>query len=1209
MRRGRRWGIALTIVMLLQLALPSLWVKAVGQPFPFDMQVAVTDLQGKPLGVIARNAEIRITYLFSVPDDEDVEPGVEYSLRLPDELVMVPKQTIQLDGTDPDDGSVIPIATVTIDADGWITIVFSNDAADLSEVRGSFRIERRFDQTKIHDQDVIEFDVGVKGTVVIPIEFEQIVVVKPSITKKYVDYQAGEITWEITVHAGSETVENVVVEDVHDVNQAFVAGSVLVDGGSTTDCDYLAGTLTCLFPGPFSGEQVITYSTEVLKPVLGSATIQGLTITNAAGLEVDGTYIGSDSDSYTLDTEWVEKSGRLVQVVAGEIEECESSQGNLGCEIEWTITVNPEGNWIPADTTVIDSLPLFLSFVDLSGSMFVDGVLAGPISVSPLSTDFTYTFISDTDSVYDFVFRTEIDPSYYTQQGQTGFDNAVTLEAPDGSSTTGTADVGVTGSIGAPTSLIHKRATGYNAATQEISWAITVNSNKVAIADAVVTDPLGPNHVLIEDTIRIGNQSPDPSQYDIDEDGLFTVRLGTLNSGNSPVTMTFSTKVIRPDHFAANGTEHYANTAELTGGGITKSTSTASQPVASEVIRKSSVTYDYTTQEITWNIVVNNNRMPMTNVTVTDIIPAGQAFVPGSVTFDTAPPGWTSSHESGTLTIELGDITERHGITFRTKVVDTAFFAQNQPKAFGNTATLTFGVPGYVYPGNVTVPATQLVRNTFVEKKALAIDRTEAYIDWEVVLNTGLLTLTGASVSDTLQPGLELDTGSIKLYKGALDPITGTVTADLAQEVPLSWVAGPTSTTGSVTYRQGQFTLSLPTPTASVYVLNFRTDLVESFAGVANELSFSGAGFLEQSAVSQNWSFDLSGVGAGRNGSITVIKVDAADGTTRLPGAVFELLDHNGNVLREGTTNASGEVVFDKLKFRSFSIREKKAPLGYQLSDEVYPFTVTSDPGQQHISYTFTNETLKGRIEFTKVTHTGSPLARAEFDLYRKGENVALATAVSGANGKVVFDNLERGEYRISETKAPSGYIKSDDEFDVEIRLNGEILEVLGVPLEVANTRRPYTPTGPWEPEELDEPIELEEPIEPGEPTEPKEPTQPEAPTPPEEPIDSGKPTEPTKPTDAGRSTQPAKPTESGESTGSEDSAEASQSLQGGESIGSENVSQPGETESLETHSATLPASGGMLDTRSLTLIGVMLVLVGTGLAVFARKRQAGFTD
>ena len=93
-------------------------------------------------------------------------------------------------------------------------------------------------------------------------------------------------------------------------------------------------------------------------------------------------------------------------------------------------------------------------------------------------------------------------------------------------------------------------------------------------------------------------------------------------------------------------------------------------------------------------------------------------------------------------------------------------------------------------------------------------------------------------------------------------------------------------------------------------------------------------------------------------------------------------------------------------------------------------------------STTITNTELKGSIRVQKTDRDGNPLTGAEFEIKKKnsnGEYVSITTSdkkttektteiVNDSNSKdngmaiARFDNLEVGEYQITETKAPEGY-------------------------------------------------------------------------------------------------------------------------------------------------------------------------------------------
>ncbi|MBB4823279.1 putative surface anchored protein [Sporosarcina luteola] len=63
-------------------------------------------------------------------------------------------------------------------------------------------------------------------------------------------------------------------------------------------------------------------------------------------------------------------------------------------------------------------------------------------------------------------------------------------------------------------------------------------------------------------------------------------------------------------------------------------------------------------------------------------------------------------------------------------------------------------------------------------------------------------------------------------------------------------------------------------------------------------------------------------------GKLTVIKVDAADGSL-LEGATFNLVDGEDNVIRTGTTNEIGELLFEDIPHDEYTLIEVEAPNGY----------------------------------------------------------------------------------------------------------------------------------------------------------------------------------------------------------------------------------------------------------------------------------------
>lgn len=77
-------------------------------------------------------------------------------------------------------------------------------------------------------------------------------------------------------------------------------------------------------------------------------------------------------------------------------------------------------------------------------------------------------------------------------------------------------------------------------------------------------------------------------------------------------------------------------------------------------------------------------------------------------------------------------------------------------------------------------------------------------------------------------------------------------------------------------------------------------------------------------------------------------------------------------------------------------------------------------------------QNYKGGVELTKTDDAGTPLAGAQYSIYKDG--VAVRTGLTtGADGKVIADDLVQGTYTFKETQAPDGYLIDAKEVSFEI--------------------------------------------------------------------------------------------------------------------------------------------------------------------------------
>ena len=175
-------------------------------------------------------------------------------------------------------------------------------------------------------------------------------------------------------------------------------------------------------------------------------------------------------------------------------------------------------------------------------------------------------------------------------------------------------------------------------------------------------------------------------------------------------------------------------------------------------------------------------------------------------------------------------------------------------------------------------------------------------------------------------------------------------------------------------------------------------------------------------------------------GEIKVTK-KSSDGIL-LKGSVFELLSSGGAVLATKTTGSDGVVLFADLTPGAYTVREKSAPEGYALSASSSSGVTVAAGTTTHVS--FTNERIMGRIRVNKTDSlTGQPLAGAVFSVTRltgpASDNAAdigrvVATITTNTQGIAETEPLPWGQYRITETGVPSGYLDAGYTTTVTIR-------------------------------------------------------------------------------------------------------------------------------------------------------------------------------
>ena len=196
-------------------------------------------------------------------------------------------------------------------------------------------------------------------------------------------------------------------------------------------------------------------------------------------------------------------------------------------------------------------------------------------------------------------------------------------------------------------------------------------------------------------------------------------------------------------------------------------------------------------------------------------------------------------------------------------------------------------------------------------------------------------------------------------------------------------------------------------------------------------------------------------------GSVQLTKVDKEYPENRLTGAVFEIYadtDKNGEFDMEtderlGELKEVNEGIYEKdgLLYGTYFVKEKKAPEGFLLDENVYPFSIVNDREivviENEAGVGFINQPIRGEVTVFKTDKaTGDKLVGAGFRVVDADGNV-VDEAYTGEDGTVTF-SLRYGDYTVAEFDAPEGYVLDEAPYTFSVNEDGQKISV-----DMANTK------------------------------------------------------------------------------------------------------------------------------------------------------------
>lgn len=171
---------------------------------------------------------------------------------------------------------------------------------------------------------------------------------------------------------------------------------------------------------------------------------------------------------------------------------------------------------------------------------------------------------------------------------------------------------------------------------------------------------------------------------------------------------------------------------------------------------------------------------------------------------------------------------------------------------------------------------------------------------------------------------------------------------------------------------------------------------------------------------------------------VLISKIDITSGQ-ELAGAELVITNKDGNIVDSWTSTDTAHYANGLVEGQEYTLIEKTAPYGYEIAHSI-TFTVSSDKSVQTV--VMNDSPILSSVLVNKVDSiTGENIIskKFEFTLYSDAEckNEIVTVNANTDDGTALFSDLRYGTYYIKETKAPKGYMLSDEVVKIEINDKG----------------------------------------------------------------------------------------------------------------------------------------------------------------------------
>ncbi|MBR5762884.1 MAG: hypothetical protein IKX87_12760 [Lachnospiraceae bacterium] len=851
----------------------------------------------------------------------------------------------------------------------------------------------------------------------------------------------GNITWTVTLTNDEKPIDyadGYTLTDTFSAGQAYLEGSLEEVGGAAITPTVSGSTIKWTYKDNTPSKVTkFTYKTHIDFLALTKDTNEGNTtvnkevtnnikVTAPAGTDYDALSISATSGSSVSKNvdKWVDKTGTQVD-----------STGKAS----WTIVVKNNGftlkNVVLHDDIVADDGVTIemsnIKVVDAHGNTvaFDDGHSGGNHTIA-------FDGLMEGDAVYTVTYDTTIkNYSEYLKKNHEVPKNTAWLTYEYDATGKGTdwtpvkgpgVDVNFTGPGIMSKAAIKKSPAGIDRVNHTMDWRVEINNNMQALTNVRVVDAIPAGHTYV----GIKNVTVDGSAFTLADDAIdvtdprnIMVSFGD-NVEGVKASFVITTKLTDEESkiWASNASKDYTNEVTLYSEGNAEVKDSATQKFKSEVISKAAGDYDYSTHLIPYTLTVNQNKMPMDNVVITDPLDSRVEYVDGSSNV----AGTVYDAHTNTLTFNLGSIDAETVITFKVKVKDGETFANNAKFSIPNNASLKSAQ----YNNNTSVSASTEIDNKVINKKG---KRNKEVIEYTVDLNVAEQELYKNGIGevviqDTMGASLVLDESTVKLYEATVKSdgtlVPETLVPDAVVRVDKS---NPQTVLQVVIPKNGD---------GKAYVLQYTALMLKAKAkDFSNNVVIKGYGdgAINKSDV-QYEEKDFSNVNFSKYVYYISGLKDENDNSLILAGAHFQLLDpeEDYKIVDEADSDEDGEIMFVGVlkENHEYLLKETDAPEGYEIPITLKDGVVVKTKGKGY------NAAMEEKDN--QIVYNSKPSREVNFALLNGTDKTTDLTGLSDTPAKITvykgatevwnsdstepFKAIYGTEYTVKESTTPFGY-------------------------------------------------------------------------------------------------------------------------------------------------------------------------------------------